>query len=115
MSDTIPSAALPEAPPQTMLVDGVAVPMPAALAAPEPPPATRLVTGAEFVALFTPAEIAALWSADPRLMMGALKVAAQDRCNLGSDECAALMQIAVARGALTAARAAQVLAGTPPA
>lgn len=80
--------------------------------APEPP---RVVTGVKFLALFTPAEVAALWAADPRLMAGALKVAAQDACNLDSAECAALLQLAVAKGVLTTERVPQILAATPPA
>ncbi len=91
------------------LRDGEQLPPPP----PPSPPPPHIVTGSEFLALFTPAEIAALWSADPRLMAGALQVAAQDSCNLDSVECAQLMALAVAKGALAAGRVADVLAGRP--
>ena len=46
-------------------------------------------------------------------MAGALKVAAQDSANLDSPEMAKMMQLAVAKGALTADRAKRVAAGQP--
>lgn len=75
----------------------------------------HVVTGAAFLSLFTPTEVAAMWGSDPRVMAGALKVAAQDSCNMDSAECAALLQIAVANGSLMAERLPQILAGQPPA
>lgn len=76
-----------------------------------PPPPPRIISGADFLALFTSAEVAALWTADPRLMAGAMKVLAQNSANLSSPEARDLLLLAVAKGVLTEARAEQVLAG----
>jgi hypothetical protein len=83
---------------------------------PEPvPSAARIISGTAFLALWAPAEIQAAFAADPRLMAGALKVAAQDAANLDSAECAALLALAEATGVITAARKARIAAGLPPA
>jgi hypothetical protein len=84
---------------------------PARLAPVVPP---RIISGAEFLALWTPAEIAAAWAADPRLMAGAMKVLAQNGANLDSPECAALLALAEAQGVLTPSRRARVAAGLRP-
>ena len=76
--------------------------------------APRIVTGAEFLSLFTPAEVAALWTADPRLMAGAMKVMAQNSANLSSDEAKGLLYLAVSKKVLTADRAKTVLIGERP-
>lgn len=82
---------------------------------PAPPPAARIVSGPAFRALFTPAELAAMWAADPRLMAAAMDVLAQNSANLDSPGLAAMLDLAVAKGALAPARPARVIAGQPPA
>lgn len=79
-----------------------------------PPAGSRTVSAAEFLALFTPAETAALWTADPLLMTGALKVMAQGSANLDSAEAATLLTLAVTKGVLTEAEKTRVLSGQPP-
>ena len=89
----------------------------AAAARPEfvnPPPPARIVTGEQFLALWLPPEIAAAFTADPRLMAGAMKVLAQNGANLDSPECAQLLGLAVQVGAISAARRDQIIAGIPP-
>lgn len=76
------------------------------------PAGPRVVTAAEFVSSFTPAETLALMQI-PELAQGALLAAAQGQVNLDSPRFAALMALAVQRGALTEARAADVAAGKP--
>ncbi len=81
------------------------------------PPATaaepRIITGADFLSLFSPAEVAALWASGPEFMTAALRVAAQNQANLDSPEFTGLLRLAVARGALSSARLAQITAGRP--
>jgi hypothetical protein len=74
-------------------------------AAPAPP---RTISAVDFLARFTPAEVVAMQAADPRLHVGSMKVLAQNSVNLDSAECAALLGLAVAKGALTPARALEV-------
>lgn len=78
-----------------------------------PPQAPRLISGADFLGLFTAGEVAALWSSGPEFMTAALRVAAQNEANLDSPELGGLLALAVARGALTPARLAQIAAGHP--
>jgi hypothetical protein len=80
-----------------------------------PPAVPRIVSGTAFLALWTPTEISAAFAADPRLLAGALKVAAQDSANMDSAECAALLALAEAKGVLTAERRARIAAAQPPA
>lgn len=77
-----------------------------------PPPPPRIITSAEFVACFTAAETAALL-AIPELAQAALLAASQGEVNLDSPRLAALLALAVQRGALTTARAAAVQRGEP--
>ena len=70
----------------------------------------RKVTAMDFLGRFTPTETAALWAADARLMAGAMKVMTQGSANLDSAEATALMALAVAKGVLTPARVAIILA-----
>jgi hypothetical protein len=77
-------------------------------------PALRVITGAEFLALWLPAEIAAGIAADPRLLAGAFKAMAQNSVNLDSPELASLLSLAVSKGVLTTQRAAQITAGIAP-
>lgn len=77
-------------------------------------PQPRVVSGTAFLALFTPAEVGAMIAADPRLLVGALKVAAQDAANLDSSELDGLLQLAVGAGVLSATRAAKIKAGVSP-
>lgn len=77
-------------------------------------PQPRVITGAAFLALWTPAEIAAGIAADPRLVAGAFKVLAQNSANLDSEECADLLALAVARGVITPARREAILSGASP-
>ena len=83
---------------------------------PPPPvaPSTRTISSAEFMALFTPAQTAALWSADPLLMTGAIRVILQGNANLDSPDAAGLLTLAVTKGALTEADKTRILAGQPP-
>lgn len=76
---------------------------------PKAPPAPRTISAVDFLARFTPAEVAALWAADARLMAGAMKTMAQGAANLDSPEASALMALAVSRGVLTQERAAEIL------
>lgn len=77
-----------------------------------PPEPARIISGAEFVECFTAAETAALMAV-PELAQAALLAAAQGQVNLDSPRLAALMRIAVQRGALTDERAAAVRRGEP--
>jgi hypothetical protein len=77
-----------------------------------PPP--RIVTGAAFLALWTPGEIAAAIAADPRLLAGAFEALAQNSVNLDSPRAATLLALAVERGVIDEARRDQILAGQPP-
>ncbi|MDO9712462.1 hypothetical protein [Paracraurococcus lichenis] len=83
-------------------------------APPVEPTPKRVVSAAEFIALFTPAEVAAQFTADARLMVGAMTVLGQGSCNLDSPETAALLGLAVQLGVLATDRVPQILAGTPP-
>lgn len=76
------------------------------------PPGPRVISAADFVGCFTPAETAALL-AIPELAQAALFAAAQSEVNLDSPRFSGLMQLAVARGALTADRAVAVARGKP--
>ncbi len=101
-------------PPQTSLGDlceAGAFSKPALASA---PPAARIVSSADFMALFTPAQTAALWSADPQLMVGAIRVMIQGTANLDSQDAVDLLALAVAKGALSEAEKARILAGTRP-
>lgn len=69
----------------------------------------RVISASDFLARFTPEETAALWTADARLMAGAMKVLAQGSANLDSAEAQQLMALAVGRGVLSEARAAAIL------
>jgi len=80
-----------------------------------PPAVPRVISGTDFLALWAPSEIEAAFAADARLMAGALKVAAQGRANLDSEECAALLALAQTKGVITAERRARIAAGLPPA
>jgi hypothetical protein len=75
-----------------------------------PPPPRRMLSSADFVACFTPVETAALLAV-PELAQAALLAASQGGVNLDSPRLAALMALAVERGALTAARAEAVRRG----
>jgi hypothetical protein len=77
-----------------------------------PPPPPRMISSEEFVGCFTAAETAALLDI-PELAQAALLAASQGSINLDSPRTAALMALAVHRGALTPARAAAVLRGEP--
>lgn len=79
-----------------------------------PPPPPRIVSGADFLSLFTPTEVAALWTADPRLQAGAMRVMAQNSANLSSPETHKLLMLAVDKGVLTKERADEVLSGVAP-
>lgn len=70
----------------------------------------RVISASAFLGRFTADETAALWTADPRLMAGAMKVMTQGSANLDSPDAKALMDLAVARQVLTAERAAAILA-----
>lgn len=74
------------------------------------PAPSRTISASAFLGRFTPTETAALWSADARLMAGAMKVMTQGTANLDSAEARGLMALAVARGVLTPARAEAILA-----
>jgi hypothetical protein len=89
-------------------LDGITIEAPDDLDAP------RIVTGVQFLTLFTPAEVAALWTADPRLMAGAMQVLAQNSANLKSEDAKNLLWLAVRLGVLTQERADKVLAGDAP-
>lgn len=84
-----------------------------------PPPAAEIgpkpVSGSDFLALFTPAEVAAMWQSGPEFMVAALRIAAQNEVNLGSQELGRLLQLAVSRGALSGDRLPRIAAGLPPA
>lgn len=76
--------------------------------------APRLVNGAEFLSLFTPAEVAAMWGSGPEFMVAALRIAAQNVVNLDSVDLRKLLGLAVARKALDAARLPRITQGLPP-
>jgi hypothetical protein len=77
-----------------------------------PPAAPRVITAAEFVACFTPSETAALMQI-PETQQAALLATAQGSVNLDSAQLVGLMKLAVAKGALTSARAEAVQRGEP--
>lgn len=77
-------------------------------------PTRHDVTAQEFMLLFTPHEIEALWEADPRLKAGALLVLAQGGANLKNQTTQDLIGLAVARGVLAEDRAKMILAGQTP-
>lgn len=79
-----------------------------------PVPTTRVVDGARFLALWTPDEVAAGIASDPRLLVGAFTALAQNSVNLESTTTAGLLDLAVSKGVLTEARAAQILANDLP-
>ena len=85
-----------------------------AVASPVVEPA-RIVSSDAFRQLFTPAQTAALWAADPLLLAGMLKVLTQGTANLDSPEATSLLSLGVAKGALTESEKARILSGTPPA
>lgn len=85
-------------------LDGITIDEPDDLDAP------RILTGAQFVALFTAQEVAALM-AIPECAQGALMAAAQNQVNMRSGTTAALIGLGVQRGALSQARADVILAG----
>lgn len=70
----------------------------------------RVVSASSFLGRFTPAETASLWTADPRLMAGAMKVMTQGSANLDSADASNLMALAVALGVLPQERAEAILA-----
>jgi hypothetical protein len=74
----------------------------------------RTVSGAEFLALFTAAEVASMWQSGPEFMVAALRIAAQNEVNLNSPDLARLLRLAVARGALPGARLPRITAGLSP-
>jgi len=78
-----------------------------------PPASPRMINGADFLGLFTSAEVATLWASGPEFMTAALRVAAQNEANLDSPEFSALLSLAVSRGALSGARRSQIAAGQP--
>ena len=80
-----------------------------------PDQAPRLMIGTEFLALFTPAEVAALWASGPEFMVAALHVASQNLVNLDSPDLRGLLALAVARYALSPGRLERVAQGLPPA
>lgn len=77
--------------------------------------APRIVNGADFLGLFTPAEVAALWASGPEFMVAALRVASQNQANLDSGELHQLLALAVTRKALSPERLGRVAQGLPPA
>ena len=83
----------------------------------QPPqaPSARIISSDEFRQLFTPAQQAALWSADPALLAGMLKVITQGSANLDSDEASNLLALGVAKGALSESEKERILAGRQPA
>lgn len=74
----------------------------------------RTVSGAGFLALFSAAEVAAMWQAGPEFMVAALRIAAQNEVNLNSLDLGRLLGLAVTRGALSAERVSRIAAGLPP-
>jgi hypothetical protein len=76
--------------------------------------AVRVVSGVEFLALFTPAEVAGVIAADPRLLAGAFKALTQASVNLDSAELAGLLALAVSKGVLTQQRVNAIKAGQAP-
>lgn len=83
-----------------------------------PPPAEtgpRVVSGADFLGLFTAAEVASMWQSGPEFMVAALRIAAQNEVNLDSRDLARLLALAVGRGALSSQRLPRIAAGLPPA
>ena len=75
----------------------------------------RVITGAAFLALFTAAEVAAMWQSGPEFMVAALRIAAQNEVNLDSGDLARLLGLAAGRGALSGQRLPRITAGLPPA
>lgn len=70
----------------------------------------RRISASAFLGRFTPEEISNLWSADPRLMAGAMKVMSQGSANLDSSDAQNLMALAVNLGVLSQERADAILA-----
>ncbi len=85
----------------------------------QPPPVVeagpRIVSGADFLALFTTAEVAAMWQSGPEFMVAALRIAAQNEVNLDSRDLSRLLALAVGRNALSSQRLPRIVAGLPPA
>jgi hypothetical protein len=102
----------------TMIVDGQVVDTPdqlqATLNSVGQVTSSRVISSAAFLALWTPAEVVAASAADPDIYYGMWKVATQGAVNLDSPDLAPLLGLAVSKGAITSARAAQIAAGAPP-
>ncbi len=103
----------------TILIDGVVIAasseIQSALTRSSQISIPRTITSAAFLALWTAAEVASAAAADPALFYGMLRVATQGQVNLDSVDLQPLLDLAVSKGGLTAARAAQIRAGTGPA
>lgn len=82
------------------------------------PPAVEtgphVVSGTTFLALFTAAEVGAMWQSGPEFMVAALRIAAQNEVNLDSQDLARLLTLAAGRGALSATRLPEIIAGRAP-
>lgn len=76
-------------------------------------PLQRVVSASAFRDLFTDAERIAVRKADDRLADAELMAMAQNSINLDSPRAVQFMALAVSKGALTRARADQILAGQP--